>query len=585
MKNDLTDIRNSVKKIELFCKKENLPFKKPLLILGIFERVGSNWLLDTLNSCVHTHNEPFKQQLGKESAYSTLATHLEDVQSPLSLQKNPFIRYWLETFVATKYGTVDHAIKETNLFFALKNFTILFSDAPVLVLKREPLGIFSSLMSQDLFSQWHYVQRYEQLHAVALSPEWKAFQFIFDSPNGSAVSPMQILTRLLFLNTLLIAEALDARPYVEVSYEASVKNHSEILAFLSVEVFPGRDFLSAQEETLDVSNTRQGTFSPGRTKNTLKAFLDTQDEKVVYAELDRLLAAAEMHFSARSIERTKNFLHYNRRSYDLVGRKPASVFPSLAEHKTAAAPIAFVPDETNPIAWRNILVTNREYAEFLNALRSKNIFNVLDGGQMFFNENMIEARGGRIHFNTIHNVYEVSAGYEEHPVYWVTWIGALAFAHYRGLRLPTRAELCSLIEHTPVVFDAINAGHVHDDVQPVSLERYVHGAICDVVGNLSVWCSDGPDQKEGDPQSVTKYIYGTAWNRPATTQEMTKGNSRPIVGNSRSVGIRLVQDASTQPMSFEKLVAQIQKIPNILKEHTDKSLRFKDQAIIDLLQA
>ena len=58
--NDLTKIRNNVVKIKKFCNQEGLSLKKPLLILGTFERVGSNWLLDTLNQHVHTHNEPFK---------------------------------------------------------------------------------------------------------------------------------------------------------------------------------------------------------------------------------------------------------------------------------------------------------------------------------------------------------------------------------------------------------------------------------------------------------------------------------------------------------------------------------------------
>lgn len=38
-KNELAPIRNNVIKIKDFCDKENIPFKKPLLILGTFERV------------------------------------------------------------------------------------------------------------------------------------------------------------------------------------------------------------------------------------------------------------------------------------------------------------------------------------------------------------------------------------------------------------------------------------------------------------------------------------------------------------------------------------------------------------------
>ena len=38
----------------------------PLLILGTCERVGSNWLSDTLRPLTGQHNEPFRQQTGAD---------------------------------------------------------------------------------------------------------------------------------------------------------------------------------------------------------------------------------------------------------------------------------------------------------------------------------------------------------------------------------------------------------------------------------------------------------------------------------------------------------------------------------------
>lgn len=40
------------------------PEQAPLLTLGVFERVGSNWTSDTLRPYLPQHNEPFRQQLG-----------------------------------------------------------------------------------------------------------------------------------------------------------------------------------------------------------------------------------------------------------------------------------------------------------------------------------------------------------------------------------------------------------------------------------------------------------------------------------------------------------------------------------------
>ena len=104
----------------------------------------------------------------------------------------------------------------------------------------------------------------------------------------------------------------------------------------------------------------------------------------------------------------------------------------------------------------------------------------------------------------------------------------------------------------------------------------------DAVGNLAVWCSDGQNQMSDDPQSMTRYIYGTAWNRPATLQEITKDHSRPLVGNSRAVGIRLVKDSALNKISFLELIERLKRIQIILRDNQDMSLREKDQKIINL---
>ena len=42
--------------------------RPPLLMLGTSERVGSNWLSDTLRPLAGKHNEPFRQQLAPDPA-------------------------------------------------------------------------------------------------------------------------------------------------------------------------------------------------------------------------------------------------------------------------------------------------------------------------------------------------------------------------------------------------------------------------------------------------------------------------------------------------------------------------------------
>jgi hypothetical protein len=582
VKTELANIRGNVTKIEQFCSKEGLPFKKPLLILGTFERVGSNWLLDTLNQHVHTHNEPFKQQLSEESEFSTMSPQLESIEKPLTSDKDPFPSYWLETFVAAKYGTIDHAVKENNLFFALENYLKFFPDTPILIVKREPLGILSSFIDQDLFDKWDYEKRYEQLKNVSHSEKWESFQFICDDTDKEEKPPIVRLTRMLFLNSLLMAHLLGKRPCKELTYESSIKDRSEVLQFLSTEVFPGKTFSDTQNNVPEKQPASQGIFSTRRTKNKLESYLDADDQRIIFEELNRLFDLAREKFDPTVIERTQHFLSYGKNQYSLAGRRNLHTSPESPEKTAEQAPMEFISDDAQKIEWRNILATNEEYCSFLNEMRNNGINNIVGGGQMLFNENMIDGRGGRIHFNKDKNKYEVSPGYENHPVYWVTWIGSSAFALSKGLRLPKRTEINTLVYNTNVSLDSINAGHKLDDVQPVNIEDYVPGEVNNVVGNLAVWCSDGKNQLPNDPQSATRYIYGTAWNRPATLREITKEHARPLVGNSRGVGIRLVKDGSSTQISPSELIERLRKIQTILKDNGAFSLHEKDEKIINL---
>ena len=75
-------------------------------------------------------------------------------------------------------------------------------------------------------------------------------------------------------------------------------------------------------------------------------------------------------------------------------------------------------------------VTNAEYAAFLNA-KGKHA----EAGHTW---SSIGPDRSRIEY--VNRVYRVKAGYENHPVTYVTWYGAMAYAAWKGKRLPTEAE-------------------------------------------------------------------------------------------------------------------------------------------------
>jgi hypothetical protein len=115
--------------------------RPPLLMLGTSERVGSNWLSDTLRPAAGQHNEPFRQQLAPHHGLSALNPHpgryTAEALGTLGW-------HWLVTFAASKHSERRQVVKETNLFFALPTLLALFPQAPVAVLTRSTLGTVTS---------------------------------------------------------------------------------------------------------------------------------------------------------------------------------------------------------------------------------------------------------------------------------------------------------------------------------------------------------------------------------------------------------------------------------------------------------
>jgi hypothetical protein len=80
----------------------------PVLLLGVMERVGSNWVSDTLRPVTGPHNEPFRQQVGPAHPLSSLNPGMSPDDTALRL--GPYGQHWPVAFAVGEYAPVRQLI-------------------------------------------------------------------------------------------------------------------------------------------------------------------------------------------------------------------------------------------------------------------------------------------------------------------------------------------------------------------------------------------------------------------------------------------------------------------------------------------
>lgn len=505
------------------AKACGVTLRPPLLVLGISERVGSNWLADTVRSSLVSHVEPLRQQIASSHPLSALNPDVVDVNELAGLGN--LSRHWLETFVVSKHADRRHMVKETNLFFATRSLLRLFPESPAIVLTRDPVGIASSIFRGDLWARWQYRDRYDQLVATTQRVRHRRWAALVPD---DAPTPATALARLVVLNTMLLAEALIGRDHTVISYERHVHDPAGVLRDFAKAVPEG--FTARPNEAAPPTVGADDTFATTTAKTELVAYLDSGQAREVHVETARRLRVAAALVDPETVRLASSWLISNQ-PYRLAPPGPA---PAARVEPTRTYPYPVVRYvEQAGVAWRNLLISNDEYCRWLNLLHDAGIPNTHGGTHLFLTV-MPHERGGRIAW--VDGRWRVSPGYEDHPVYWMTWIGAAAYAAWDGARLPTHAELDRVTLGQPPT----NVAYTVGDVAPVFDPRRRANDLHHLVGNLQVWCIDGPDSGGGRP--LERYLHGAAWNTGGTRDEITALRSRHLLGSSRGVGVRLVRD-------------------------------------------
>ena len=135
-------------------------------------------------------------------------------------------------------------------------------------------------------------------------------------------------------------------------------------------------------------------------------------------------------------------------------------------------------------------VTNAQYAAFLNA----------KGKHAEAGHTWLDIGDDRCLIEYISRTYRPKAGYENHPVIYVSWYGAMAYAAWAGKRLPTEAEwekaarggLSGLKYPWGNAIDSTKANYNRhiDDTTAVGKYPANGYGLYDMAGNAHEWCLD-----------------------------------------------------------------------------------------------
>lgn len=530
--------------------------------------------MDSFDKVGRGYTEIFRQHIGLENQFCSLNHAIKNPNAEIierNTKGNLFDDIWFRNFEKIQFQPEIQIFKETNLFLTLSTFLHFFKkETKIIFLSRDIRGVISSFKKGGLFYNWDYSKRYSELKKTILNNiDYKELYFLFNDINEN--NPMDVLICLYFINSIeiwrLIFQNKEYTNILNLKYESLVENQNDEISKIN-------SFLNVNLRINDEINSKQESdFNINKYKENAQDWLDIlSEEEIKYIYKKVLSIRSEIENC--EIKEFNNYL--NEFGLDLINFpvpnvkvnpaiRPEFVHPGFYDKYSSKEEllnsIDFIEIQGGKFTYGNSkdkrccitgsvelpkfkfatkYITNGQFAYFLNWLKENGVDNEIKGLYLFYNTNMPASRGGRIFLTT--DGYRPLNGFEDHPVNWVTWIGAAAFAKWVGCRLPLEIEweyVASLSGETKEG----NNNYLLGDTSTVGYFPPDNSGVFDMFGNVKTWCQDWYFKgysNSGLDFKVFKNVRGGAWNSyiPLSWER----NYKPFLLSARSIGIRLVKD-------------------------------------------
>ena len=494
MCNEIESVSLNVSKLQNALKN----LGNNLLLLG-HPRSGTNWLKNILAShlLVWSLTEPlslhmkefmeFDGEQWTEEHFDPKILHKMDKFSEPSAKR---VQHLIKEFKNNTEGIA--LIKETTLLMKLDWLKgLLGSDQKILFLTRNPFSVVASICKKiDTESYhpndvWNYGQKYEKLISQYDFKE-SAYSMLIDRVKKMTSIESRIFTNWFIKNVEALRILLNDYPnhkivrYEDIN-ERREESISEILEFMGLKI--SSNVVSCFKESQ--SETRGNAYSSKR-KNEDQTTLITENlNHESFLEIRELLTIGESVLDLFGIDSSFFDFRYVRpqkkigRKFNLWSKSKYELDATNIKQEIYKNPIELKGQKITRDA-----ISNRHFACFLNSNR---IINKDGGTYKYYNY-----QGENARIELIHGKYTVEQGYDNHPVTYVNYNGAVAFASWLETNLPGLdfiSDWSIFLKSNPIEIDSINIGEKIGSIIP-SQDVKLDGPMR-LLGNVSMWYSKG----------------------------------------------------------------------------------------------